>query len=284
MSAACGEERACAFMETESGGDLEPGHPLVFFQPIVAAGGGRPVAAEALLRWRGTGHDLLVPAEFLPALERDGRIVELGAWVLDHACRQASRWRTSAPGFRVMVNVATRQLVRAGLVELVGQALDEHGLPGSALEIEIGEHFPGWSWPGTLRLLDGLRELGVRVAVDDFGAGYSSIARLRRLPLDTLKLDRSLLADDDDGGGWRGAAFAATVAAGRRLGLRLIAEGVETETQAERAAELGCEELQGYLYGRPMPADDLDRLLDAAGAEALIDQPERNSGRGRWRK
>lgn len=265
MSVACEQECGCGLREIEGDGGIEPGRPMVFFQPIVAAGGGRPVAAEALLRWRSDRGGVLAPREFLPALERDGRIVELGAWVLDQACRHAIHWRTAAPGFRVTVNVATRQLVRTGLVQRVDRTLDQHGLPGSALEIEIGERFPGWSWPGTQRVTEGLRELGVRVAVDDFGAGYSSMAQLRRLPLDTLKLDRSLLAGD--GGGWRGAAFAATVAAGRRLGLRLIAEGVENETQAACAAELGCEELQGYLYGRPMPADDLGRLLAAGGTE-----------------
>lgn len=264
MAVLVGEKRGWSAIGDEGGEALDGGQPLLYFQPIVTAGGRQMVAAEALLRWRTKEREVLVPADFLPALERDGRIVEIGAWVFEAACRQARSWlATAAPGFRVMVNVSTRQLVRSDLVETVQKALDDNGLPGSALEIEICERFPGWSWPGTQLQLERLRELGVRIAVDDYGVGYSSMALFRELPLDTLKLDRSLVADGYDG--WRAATLAATAAAGRRLGLRLIAEGVETEEQAAQATGCGCEELQGFLYGRPMPALALSQLLSAAG-------------------
>ncbi len=233
---------------------------VVHFQPRVQPGDGRILAAEALVRWQHPQRGLLYPGTFIEVAEHAGLIDEIGWWVLDAACAQAAAWRRDGMALqRVSVNLSTRQLVSGELPNVVAEVLERHRLPGSALELEVTESLL-MNDPGDARAqLAALRQRGVTIALDDFGTGYSSMALLRQLPIDVMKVDRSFVVGlgVDDGAM---AVTRAIVALARSLRLHLVAEGVETEAQAEVLRSLGCDELQGYLYSRPVAAADFERL------------------------
>lgn len=255
---------------------LERGEFVVHYQPRVQPGDGRILAAEALVRWQHPARGLLYPGSFIAEAEACGLIDELGLWVLDAACAQAAAWRRDGLALqRVSVNLSPRQLSGGALPAQVAEVLERHRLPGSALELEVTESLL-MNDPGEARAqLAELRQRGVTVALDDFGTGYSSMALLRQLPIDVMKVDRSFVVGlgIDDGAM---AVTRAIMTLARSLRLHLVAEGVETEAQAEVLRSLGCDELQGYLFSRPVPAAEFERLAglsrSAPGARLSVVQ------------
>ncbi len=229
------------------------------YQPIQATVGRRLLGHEALLRWPHPRLGMIGPAEFIPLAEETGLILPLGAWVLETACHEAARW--PAP-LTVAVNLSPAQFERGDLPATVQAALAASGLAPSRLELEITEGMLMRDPSGALAQVGALRALGVRVVMDDFGDGWSSLGNLRRYPFDKLKMDRSFVRDlaEDP----RAAAFVQTIVGlGHALGIPVTAEGVETEAQLRLLTEAGCDEVQGYLLGRPVPPEALslpDRL------------------------
>jgi diguanylate cyclase (GGDEF)-like protein/PAS domain S-box-containing protein len=224
------------------------------FQPQVAMPERRPVAAEALVRWRQPGQGLVSPAEFLPYMEEMGLMTELGFWVLDQVChqwRQAREQCVLPEGFRMAVNVAAQQFRNPAFVQMVRSVLEENDMPGSSLELELTEQALVLDLEDAAAKINALRELGVSFAIDDFGTGYSSLSYLHRLPVDTVKIDRSFVGlvgqQNSDA-----ALVDVIIGMGHRLGLRVVAEGVENEAQAFYLDAHGCEVCQGYLFGRPV--------------------------------
>lgn len=229
------------------------------FQPIVSASTGSIVSAEALVRWLHPTLGVIMPARFIPLAEESELIVEIGSFVLDEALRQIAAVRQVAglEDLTVAVNLSAVQLRDDLLVEHVGSVLDKHGLPGSALCLELTETVVMGDPDTAMAAFDALRHLDVRLAIDDFGTEYSSLAYLQRLPVDKLKIDRSFVEGLRDPDGASDTLVAAIVAIARALGMETIAEGVETVEQARMLVALGCDSLQGYLYSRPVRADQL---------------------------
>jgi len=222
-----------------------------------------------LLRLRGDDGELVSPLEFIPVAEETGVIVELGAWVLHEASRQAARWRALRPDgepFHMAVNVSTRQLQSEGLHREVAEAIDQAGLTADLLTLEITEGAIAISDAEVDATLRSLRGLGVRLSIDDFGAGYSSLGRLRHLPVDELKIDRSFIGEVGEGNG-EAPLVDAILAMAWRLGLSVVAEGIETEEQAGYLARRACDRAQGFLYARPLPVDEFELLLLGSPAE-----------------
>jgi diguanylate cyclase (GGDEF)-like protein len=263
-------------LEGELQAALKAGNFRVLYQPIVDLANGRTQGVEALVRWNRGERVLVSPAEFIPLAEETGLIVELGAWVLREACRTVmSLEAKTGAALNLSVNLSARQMLEPGLEAIVAGALSASGLPAGRLTLEITESVLMADTEATMHRLGSLRGLGVRVAIDDFGTGYSSLGYLRRFPLDAVKIDRSFI--EDVAVGTRQAALVhAIIELCRVLELDTVAEGVETEEQAERLAELGCPSAQGFYFGRPMPASDLARRL-AQGTQ----RTERRTAGGR---
>jgi EAL domain-containing protein (putative c-di-GMP-specific phosphodiesterase class I) len=240
----------------------------VYYQPEVSAAQGRMVAVEALVRWEHPERGLLSPGEFIPMAEETGLIIEIGEWVLNEACRQIAAWRQDGADIDVAVNVSARQLVQPDIVDVVRGALERSGLPAEALCLEITESAVMRDPEAALATLTLVKELGVKVALDDFGVGFSSLGQLKEmLPLHALKVDRSFIsgiADDDR----NSAIVAAVVMMATTLGLTAIAEGVETEAQAMQARALGCDVSQGYFFTAPGPAE---LIAERLGGDELPD-------------
>ncbi|HET9949534.1 MAG TPA: bifunctional diguanylate cyclase/phosphodiesterase, partial [Longimicrobiales bacterium] len=251
--------------EVALNGAAERGELRLFYQPVVKAGTGEVVAAEALLRWERPGYGLVAPSDFIPVAEQSGQILELGEWVLRTACAEVVRWNREDLGrgreLGVTVNLSARQLSQPGLVEMVARTMEETGLTVPwMLGLEITESVLMEDIDAAAETLTRLGELGVMLVLDDFGAGYSSLAYVKRLPLDVLKLDRSF-SDGLTDGGKDVAIVAAVSAMAQAIGVRVVAEGIETAAQAERANELGCGYAQGYWYARPMAPEALSQVL-----------------------
>ncbi|HEX2249292.1 MAG TPA: EAL domain-containing protein [Gemmatimonadales bacterium] len=233
---------------------LERNEFEVHYQPIVDAYTNTVVAAEALLRWRHPELGLLLPSEFIPIAEENGLIVPMGEWILQSACLQNRSWQDAGlPRIRVGVNLSSRQL-KKNLTETIGRALQISGLEPRYLSLELTESVLVNHHREGSEALHALRAMGLHLAVDDFGTGYSSFSYLKHFPLDTLKIDRSFVREiaiqPDDA-----AITTAIIAMGHALGLRVIAEGVESEAHLTLLQQQGCDEVQGYLVGRPVPAD-----------------------------
>lgn len=249
-------------MEAALRGALERGEFEVHYQPqIDLAHGGGVCGFEALVRWHRPGVGLVMPADFIPIAEETGLIVPIGKWVLSRACRQARVWRDRFNrDLRIAVNLSARQFFEPSLVEDVAQALAESGLPARNLEIELTESMVMQDPDKVVILLKKLKDLGVGLAVDDFGTGYSSLAYLRHFPLDTLKIDRSfvkgLMTSSDDA-----ALCVSIIAMAHALRLKVVAEGVETRSQLGFLAQRGCDAAQGYLIGKPLPAEDCNKFF-----------------------
>ncbi|MEV0569150.1 NaeI family type II restriction endonuclease [Dactylosporangium sp. NPDC050588] len=244
---------------------LRDGEFALHYQPVVRLADGRVTAVEALLRWTPPGGEAIPPGVFIPVAEATGLIVPIGWWVLEQACAQARAWH-ARDGISLTVNVAAHQLREPDFVERVRAALHAAGLPARALVLEVTESTLVADADSTARL-DALRADGVRVAIDDFGTGYSSLAYLVHLPVDVLKIDRTLIATAVDT-----TLMRAILQLAGGLSLQTVAEGVETEEQAATLRSLGCEHAQGFLYSRAVPPDDLDALLSGRlelGAETI---------------
>jgi EAL domain-containing protein (putative c-di-GMP-specific phosphodiesterase class I) len=213
------------------------------------------VGVEALVRWRHPRDGLISPAEFIPVAEETGLILQLGEWVLDEACRQLRAWQDD--GIRnvtMAVNLSAHQLHAPILLDQVAKTLEKHGLTGADLELEITESVAMHDPDASIRQLKALRDLGVRLSIDDFGTGYSSLSYLKLLPIHTLKLDRSFVRDIETDSN-DVAICTATIALAHNLGLKVIAEGVETEAQRLLLTTHRCDFMQGYFYSRPVQAE-----------------------------
>ncbi|WDY55600.1 putative bifunctional diguanylate cyclase/phosphodiesterase [Pseudomonas sp. PSKL.D1] len=231
------------------------------YQPKFDAQACQPIGAEALLRWEHPQHGLLFPDRFISLAEKTGLIIPIGEWVLDEACRQMRAWLDQGHAdWRMAVNLSAIQFCHAGLVDSVARALNTHGLPANRLTLEITETTAMHDADASLTVLQRLSDMGVDLSIDDFGTGYSSLMYLKRLPANELKIDRGFVRDleqDSDDA----AIVSAIVALGQALGLRIVAEGVETGGQQDFLTRLGCDSLQGYLLGQPVPADQfIDKL------------------------
>ncbi|MGY1795343.1 EAL domain-containing protein [Geodermatophilus sp. SYSU D00525] len=245
-------------LETDLHGALARAEIEVHYQPQVDLVSGRVAAVEALVRWRHPELGSVPPDVFVPLAEAGGLIGDIGAHVLREACATVARWRCEGLDLDVAVNVSPLQLADPGFADLVEAVLRETGLPSRALTVEVTESQVLSEAAVRNGHLARLRGLGVGVSVDDFGTGWSSLAQLRRLPVTEVKIDRSFTAGMTDGDG---PVVAGVVGLGRGLGLRVVAEGVETAEQVRRLAALGCDRVQGYLVGRPAPAGELAERL-----------------------
>lgn len=237
---------------------VERNELITYFQPQVATGDASVRGFEALMRWQHTQFGLVSPVRFIPLAEDNGQIVPMGAWILQDACRQAVQWRSLWPNqpVRVAVNLSLRQFCDTQLIAHVQAALEVSGLQPELLELEITEGTAMVDLQQTLELLRRFKAMGLKLAIDDFGTGYSSLAYLKRFPLDLLKIDQSfvrqLCLDREDQ-----AIAQAIITLAHQLGLMVIAEGVETREQHALLLQMGCDEIQGYLHGKPMPGRDL---------------------------
>ncbi len=240
---------------------VERGEFVMHYQPRIRPADGCITSAEALVRWQHPERGLLLPGEFIGIAEESTLIENLGAWVLDEACAQLARWRGQGLHLpRVAVNVSPRQLASGHLPELVRATLSRHGLSADALELEVTESLLTGNAREAHAQLAELRGCGVSIALDDFGTGYSSMTRLRQLPIDVMKIDRAFVKDLGQPGADGEGALAiirAIVAMAHSLRMHLVAEGIETAVQADALKEMGCDEFQGFLYGRPVPAGTL---------------------------
>jgi EAL domain-containing protein (putative c-di-GMP-specific phosphodiesterase class I) len=242
-------------------GAIERGELFLHYQPQLDLLSRRIVGLEALLRWQHPEMGLVPPLKFIAVAEETGQIEAIGAWVLEEALRQLALWRAAGHlGLRVAVNLSAHQLRGEAFPERVSQALHRHGLPGSALELEITESVAMRDPARTADMLRQLRHFGVALAIDDFGTGYSSLAYLKQLPLSCLKLDRSFVMDIERDAN-DAAICTATIQLAHSLGLGVVAEGVETATQLEFLRRLGCDTVQGYFIARPLPAADVAAFL-----------------------
>ena len=243
-------------MESRLRRGLERGEFLLHYQPLVAVGDGRIIGAEALVRWQPPGEALVPPLRFIPLAEETGLIVALGEWVLRAACTQAQAWREAGlPPLLLAVNLSAQQFQQPGLIEQLRAVLADTGLPATSLELEITESALMQQGQDAVAMLMALKDLGVRLAIDDFGTGYSSLAYLKRFPLDKLKIDQSFVRDIPNDPGDMGIT-AAIIALARTLRLEALAEGVETAEQLAFLREQGCDTYQGYLFSRPVPAEE----------------------------
>jgi diguanylate cyclase (GGDEF)-like protein/PAS domain S-box-containing protein len=236
------------------------------YQPIVDIATRRVAGCEALVRWDHPTRGVVEPGDFIAIAEQTGTIVALDRWMLREACGLAVRMRRHAPEFRISVNLSPRDLREADLPDVVAAILAEHRLPAGALTIEVTEHVV--LDDAVLPALRRLCALGVRVEVDDFGVGYSSLAYLKRLPVTGLKIDRAFIADLAHDA-YDQAIVGSVMAVAKALGLHVTAEGIETPSQLELLAELGCDEAQGYLFAPPLSAGALERMLVATPALRL---------------
>jgi EAL domain-containing protein (putative c-di-GMP-specific phosphodiesterase class I) len=244
-------------------------------QPQLELASGRLAAVEALLRWRHPERGWIPPALFIPVAERTGLIHALGRWALHEACGIGAGWHAAGHGLRIAVNLSTEQLASPGIVEEVEEALAATGLPARLLMLEVTESLFLRDLDGAAGALERLRRKGVRIALDDFGAGHSGIRYLRALPLDQLKMDSSLVVDLG-----RGAdappLTRAVVAMGHALGLEVLAEGVEEERQLAALRRIGCDTAQGFLIGRPEPATSRTPIVPLPWPQA----PARSASNG----
>ena len=235
------------------------------YQPKFDATSGQPVGAEALLRWEHPQQGLLLPEHFIELAEKTGLIIPIGEWVLNEACRQMRMWFDQGYShWRIAVNLSALQFCYSGLVDSVVASLEQHGLPANSLTLEITETTAMSDADASMTVLQKLSQMGVDLSIDDFGTGYSSLMYLKRLPANELKIDRGFVRDlehDSDDA----AIVSAIVALGQALGLRIVAEGVETDTQQSFLTTLGCDALQGFLLGQPLPAEQF--MLDIHRAE-----------------
>ena len=241
----------------------------LFYQPQLHLADGRLIGAEALIRWRHPVRGLVSPAEFMPVVNTSPISERIAKWVLDTACAKAAAWERAGQKFRIGVNLSPSQFRSGDLASSVAQALACTGLSPTSLELEVTEDILLHDETGALNTFLKIQALGVRIVFDDFGTGFASLSYLKKFPLDGLKIDRSfvfgLLANPDDA-----AIVSSTIGLSKQLGLSVIAEGIEDRATADFLVRMGCEEGQGYFFGRPMPASEFEAKFLAAPAAAEV--------------
>jgi diguanylate cyclase (GGDEF)-like protein len=246
---------------------VERGQLELHYQPKVESRCAAVCAVEALVRWRHPELGLIAPGVFIPLAERFGLVGQIGHWVIDEACRQIRAWKAQGVHLPVAINLSMHQLREAHLVPHIAEALARHGVAPDQLLCEITESVAMEDLKATQRTFEGLARLGVYVSIDDFGTGYSSLSHLRQLPARQLKIDCSFVKDLEGSSDAR-AIVSAIIRLAHELSLRVVAEGVETAGQRDILVSLGCDELQGYFYARPMPPDRLLAWMSAPTAAA----------------
>jgi EAL domain-containing protein (putative c-di-GMP-specific phosphodiesterase class I) len=242
---------------SELNGAVDRGEIVAWFQPQVDVETSRITAVEALSRWQHPNRGLVSPLVFIPAAEDTGIIHEIGAFMLREGCRQAARWRNRGFSLDVSVNVSAVQLAKPGVFAQLHDLLDTFALPDGALTIEITESQLIADLKDVATRLAHLKSFGLGISLDDFGTGYSSLNQLQDLPITELKIDKSLIQEHFVGG----AMIELAVALLQERGVRVVAEGVETQEQFDRVRHMRCDRAQGYLFGQPMPADRIDEVL-----------------------
>ncbi len=244
---------------------LEPNELMLHYQPKINLATGLITGVEALMRWQHPSKGLLSPASFITLAEETDLIVPMGEWAIQEACRQQQAWVADGlPAMNVAINVSGRQLRNECLIETLRKAIETSGVEPDCLTIELTESILMDDAQHNVDILKRLKEMGVRLSIDDFGTGYSSLAYLRTFPLDELKVDKSFI-DDIHANADAAAIVDAIVAMAHRLGLKVVAEGVETELQRARLATIGCDSWQGYLRARPLPPAELRTLVTEQG-------------------
>jgi EAL domain-containing protein (putative c-di-GMP-specific phosphodiesterase class I) len=237
---------------------------VLHYQPQFELAHGNLVGYEALLRWHHPERGIIPPLEFIPIAEMNGLIIPIGEWILNEASRQARQWQLDGhPPVSISVNLSAVQMRQANIVQTVRQALHSAGLEARYLELELTESLLFENIDTVLTQLFILKEIGVKLSIDDFGTGYSSLSYLKRLPIDKLKIDKSFvanLADDHDS---RAIALA-IVSMAHSLRLTVTAEGIEDSAQVQILTDMHCDDGQGYLYARPMPADQISSWIKDA--------------------
>jgi len=240
---------------------LENNEFELVYQPQINLRSGEIVGVEALLRWQHPEHGTISPAEFIPFAEESGMIVEIGKWVINTAAKQLQLWKQAGlPGIRMAVNMSARQLVEHDIVHYTVSTLKKYDLAGDCLEIEITENAIMNDMDSIIRKLNDLSKFGVSIAIDDFGTGYSSLSYLHKLPIQTLKIDRTFLKESRINKG-DNTIINTIVAMAKGLNLNVIAEGVETHAQLDYLRQIDCAEAQGFLFGKPLASDIISQLL-----------------------
>ncbi len=237
---------------------------VVHYQPIVDLVGDRVVGAEALIRWNHPEHGLMYPDDFIPVAEDCGLIFPIGEWVLRTACAQMKRWHNAGhTKLRVAVNLSARQFQQRELPSVIERVLSETSFPAAMLDVEITESAAMQNAELSLTIMKRLKEMGVRISIDDFGTGYSSLSYLKRFPIDTVKIDQGFVRDLGTGTS-DGAIISAVISMARALKLRVVAEGVETREQLAFLQREQCAEIQGFLFSRPVSAEEFEATLVAS--------------------
>jgi diguanylate cyclase (GGDEF)-like protein len=250
-------------MESSLRKALENDEMLVHYQPIMDVKDNRINSFEALVRWHHPTKGVILPAEFIPIAEETGLIVPIGYWVMDQACRQISIWQKefpATPPLAINVNLSPRQCAETDLVEKIAEILERYQLPPKSLRLELTESLIVEDSAQILTMLEKLRDMGVEVQIDDFGTGYSSLGYLHTLPIDTLKIDRTFINRLTASGS--GSEIVRTILSlAHNLGMKVVAEGVETSDQLDSLVAMNCEFMQGYLFSTPLPSDQASDLL-----------------------
>ena len=245
---------------------------ILHYQPQIDILSGQVIGAEALVRWIHPEKGMVPPGQFIPHAEASGQINEIGEWVLIEACRKCAQWRAEGIDMpRISVNISGKQLQDETLAQRLAQALEQTGCPANALELEITESMLMENPEQSAHMLTELQQLGISIAVDDFGTGYSSLSYLKRLPIDKLKIDRSFI-DELHLDGHDQAITRAIIALAQSLKLEVIAEGVENIDQLDRLRQLGCNQVQGYHFSRPLPEADFLEYVEDASAELVHEE------------
>jgi len=257
-------ENAVALMQIEADLKLavENQEWQVYYQPIISLESGEVTGVEALLRWMHPKRGIVMPLDFIPVAEETGLILQIGDYVLHKACVQANAWRNSGhPNLWISVNISGRQFQDKNLIKVVEGTLRETGLPGDGLRLEITESVAMKDLALSVSVLNELNKLGVSISLDDFGNGYSSLSYLKQFPLKVLKIDGSFIRDTDSNKNGE-AITSAIIFMGQTLNLEVVAEGVETKEQLNFLKSQFCDEVQGFLFGRPMPGEEMGKLLN----------------------
>jgi predicted signal transduction protein with EAL and GGDEF domain len=229
----------------------------LYYQPKVDGRTNRIVGAEALIRWQRPGFGMIPPDRFIPIAEETGLIIPIGAWILKTACLQANTWRSRLSGFRMAVNLSSRQLLDSDFIAVLDRILAETGTSPEWIELEVTESLIMHDIDKASERLAQIRNRGIRIAMDDFGTGYSSLSYLQKLPLQVLKIDRSFVQSYSGDPASSEATFLKTIVAlGHSLNMTVVAEGIENESQLALLQEYGCDEFQGYYLSPPLPADE----------------------------